>query len=181
MTDPKQKLEARIAQVDQHWKEQRPSELFNRLMVQPVIGEAICALGDTIIDELTDRRRELVALRASALRENAYMWRGHCQIAQQIGLTVAEIARVAVGPTVFDGDDAAVLWAVDQVLTNRRIDPATQCVLGEGGTLSVRIAAKFYDMVASVMHDAEPEPDATPIAGLETAACARAAYTRHTP
>jgi alkylhydroperoxidase family enzyme len=176
MTDPKQKLEARISQVNQHWKSQRPYELFKRLMVQPVIGEAICALGDTIIDELTDRRRELVALRASALRENSYMWRGHCQIAQHIGLTMAEIARVAVGPAVFEGDDAAVLWAVDHVLTDRRIDSAAQRMLGEGGMLSVRIAAKFYDMVASVMHDAEPERGATPIAGLETAARARAAY-----
>jgi hypothetical protein len=181
MIDPKQKLEARISQVNQHWKDQRPYELFKRLMVQPVIGEAICALGDTIIDELTDRRRELVALRASALRENAYMWRGHCQIARHVGLTLAEIVRVAVGPTVFEGDDAAVLWTVDQVLTNRPIDPATQRMLGEGGMLSVRIAAKFYDMVASVMYDAEPEPGATPIAGLETAAHARAVYAGCTP
>jgi alkylhydroperoxidase family enzyme len=180
MTDPKQKLEARISQVNQHWKDQRPYELFKRLMVQPVIGEAVCALGDTIIDELTDRRRELVALRASALLENSYMWRGHCQIAQHIGLTVAEIARVAVGPAVFEGDDAAILWAVDHVLTDRRIDSAAQRMLGEGGMLSVRIAAKFYDMVASVMHDAEPEPGAMPIAGLETAACARAAYAGYT-
>jgi hypothetical protein len=51
MTDPKQKLEARIAQVNQHWKDQRPYELFKRLMVQPVIGEASCALADTIIAE----------------------------------------------------------------------------------------------------------------------------------
>ena len=181
MTDPKQKLEARIAQVHRHWKDQHPYELFKRLMVQPVVGEAICALGDTIVDELPDRRRELVALRASALRENAYMWRGHCQIAQDIGLTVAEIARVAVGPAVFGGDDAAVLWAVDHVLTNRRIDPATERMLGEGGMLSVRIAAKFYDLVASVMHDAEPEPRAKPIAGLETVARARAAYAGCTP
>jgi hypothetical protein len=181
MTDPEQKLEARISQVNQHWKDQRPYELFKRLMVQPVIGEAICALGDTIIAELTDRRRELVALRASALRENAYMWRGHCQIAQHIGLTVVEIARVAVGPTVFEGDDAAVLWAVDHVLTNRRIDPATQRILGEGGMLSVRIAAKFYDMVASVMHDAKPELGSTLITGLETAARARAAHPGCTP
>jgi alkylhydroperoxidase family enzyme len=180
MIDPKQKLEARISQVYQHWKDQRPYELFKRLMVQPVIGEAICALGDTIIDELTDRRRELVALRASALRENSYMWRGHCQIAQHIGLTVAEIARVAVGPAVCEGDDAAILWAVDHVLTDRRIDSVTQRMLGEGGMLSVRIAAKFYDMMASVMHDAEPEPGATPIAGLETAARARAAYAGYT-
>lgn len=147
MTDPMQKLEARIAQVSQPWKDQRPSELFKRLLVQPVIGEAICALGDTIINELTDDRRKLVALRASALRENAYMWRSHCQIAQHIGSTVAENARVAVGPTVFEVDDAAVLWAVDHVLTNRRIDPATQRMLGEG-----------------VMHEPEPEP--TPIARI---------------
>jgi hypothetical protein len=180
MTDPKQKLEARIAQVNQYWQGQRPYELFKRLMVQPVIGEAICALGDTIIDELTDRRRELIALRAGVLRENAYIWRGHCQIALHIGFTVSEIARVTIGPTVFEGDDAAVLRAVDHVLTNRRIDAATERMLGEGGMLSVSIAAKFYDMVASIMHDAEPEPGATPIAGLETAIRARAACAGHT-
>src|SRR5919107_4438267 len=72
MTDPQQKLEARITQVNQHWKDQRPHELFRRIMVQPLIGEAMCALGDTIIDALTHRRYELVALRVGALRENAY-------------------------------------------------------------------------------------------------------------
>ena len=69
-----------------------------------------------------------------------------------------EIACVAVGPTVFEGDDAAVLWAVDHVLTNRRIDPATQRMLGEG-----------------VMHDAEP--GAMPIAGWRS----RSAYAGYTP
>jgi hypothetical protein len=176
MPDPKQKLDARITQVNQYWQDQRPYELFKRLMVHPVIGEAICALGDAIIDELTDRRRELIALRTGALRKNAYIWRGHCQISQRIGLTVSEIAGIAIGPTVFEGDDAAVLRAVDHVLTNGRIDAATQRMLGDGDMLSVSIAAKFYDMVASVMHDAEPEPGATPIAGLETAARARASY-----
>lgn len=51
-------------------------------------------------------------------------------------------------------------------MTDPSIDPATQRMLGD-----------------SVMHDAEPEPepDATPIADLETAARPRAAYAGYTP
>ena len=50
-------------------------------------------------------------------------------------------------------------------------------MLGESGVLSVRITTKFYDTVASIMHDAEPEPGVAPLAGLETPAEARAAST----
>ena len=82
---------------------------------------------------------------------------------------------MTAGPTVFSGHDAAVLWAVDHVLANRPVDPATQRELGAAGVLSVRITTKFYDTVANIMHDAEPEPGVAP-AGLETPARARGVY-----
>jgi alkylhydroperoxidase family enzyme len=173
MTDPAHKLTRRISKGKAKWRDQFPHQLFERLMAEPMIGEAICVLGDTIMSELEDRPRELVALRVSAVRHNLYIWRGHCQIARHLGLTPSEIGRVAVGPTTFTGDDAAVLWTVEHVLANRNVGAATRQALGPARLLTVTTAARFYDLVASVMNDAEPERSATPIDGLQTPAQAR--------
>jgi len=158
------------------WDGRRPRRLFAALEAQPAIGDALCAHGAVLMDEVDHRTRELVALRVSAVRECEYVWAGHVQIAQKFALTPGEIARVAGGPTAFSGRDAAVLWATDHVLARRRIDPVTQRMLGEDGVLSVRISAMFYDTVASIMQDADPEPGAEPVEGLATPAEARGAY-----
>ena len=173
MTDYTHKLARRIAHGKQMWGDQFPFRLFERLMLQPAIGEAICVLGDAVISELDDRARELVALRVSDTRTNLYIWRGHCQIALRLGLTLTDVARVTAGPTALAGDDAAVMWTVDHVLANRPIDAATTQALGHRRLLTVTTAARFYDLVASVMRDAEPEAAATPIEGFATPAQAR--------
>lgn len=165
----------RRARERDEWDGRRPYKLFAALQAQPVIGDALLAQGAVLMDEVDHRTRELIALRVSTVRNCVYVWSGHARLALELALTRTEIARVTVGPTVFAGSDAAVLWAVDHVLTNRPIDPDTQRELGEGGVLSVRITTKFYETVASIMHGAEPEPDVAPV-GLETPALARAAY-----
>jgi AhpD family alkylhydroperoxidase len=166
----------RKAREREEWNGCRPYKLFQALRAQPAIGDALCAQGAVLMDEVDHRTRELVALRVSAVRNCDYVWAGHARFAKELALTCDEIARVAVGPTVFSGRDSAVLWAVDHVLANRRIDAETQRLLGEDVVLSIRIAAKFYETVASIMYDAEPEPDVEPISGLETPAQARGAY-----
>lgn len=173
MTDPEQKLARRISKGKAKWGDQFPHRLFDRLTADPTIGEAICVLGDSVMSALADRPRELVALRVSAMRQNLYIWRGHCQIACHLGLTPSEISRVAVGSTMFTGEDAAVLWTVEHVLANRGVDATTQQALGVARLLAVTTAARFYDLVASVMRDAEPEQSATAIDGLHTPAQAR--------
>ena len=60
MTDLKQKLQARMAEV-KHWRDPRPFALCKRLLAQPVVGAGLCALDDTIVDELTNRPRGLGA------------------------------------------------------------------------------------------------------------------------
>jgi AhpD family alkylhydroperoxidase len=155
------------------WKGLRPIALFERLTLRPRIGNALCALGDAVIDELDRRACELIALRVSAVRDCAYVWLGHCQIALHAGLTVDEITRVAVGPAVFDGRDAAILRAVDDVLGDRRVDAESRCILGDDA-LSVEVAAGFYGSVVRILEGAEPEPDVAPIPGLETPRRARA-------
>lgn len=173
MINPEQKLTLRITEGKAKWGDQFPRRLFEHLMAEPMIGEAICVLGDTVMSQLEDRPRELVALRVSAVRHNLYIWRGHCQIARHLGLTPSEIGRIASGPTAFAGEDAAVLWTAEHVLTNRRVDGAARRALGAERLLTVTTAARFYDLVASVMYDAEPEASATPIDGLQTPARAR--------
>ena len=173
MTDETHKLARRIAHGKQKWGDQFPFRLFERLQLQPEIGEAICVLGDAVMRELDDRPRELVALRVSDARTNLYIWRGHCQIALHLGLTLSDVARVTAGPRAFAGDDAAVMWTVDHVLANRPVDGATKQALGDQRLLTVTTAARFYDLVASVMRDAEPEAAAKPIEGFETPAQAR--------
>ena len=176
MTDSTHKLARRIAQGKQKWGDQFPFRLFERLLLQPEVGEAICVLGDAVTSELDDRARELVALRVSDTRSNLYIWRGHCQIALHLGLMLNDVARVTAGPTAFTGDDAAVMWTVDHVLANRPVDAATKQALGAERVLTVMAAARFYDLVASVMRDVEPEAAATPIEGFATPAQARGAH-----
>lgn len=176
MTNSASHVVNRNAREREEWGGRRPYKLFAALQAQPVLGDALYAQGAVLMDEMDHRTHELVALRVGAVRECAYVWAGHVRIANDLGLTRDEIARIAVGPSVFSGRDAAVLWAVDHVLANRRMDPATQRMLGEDGVLSVRIAAKFYETVASIMKDAEPEPDVMPVGGVETPAVARGSY-----
>jgi alkylhydroperoxidase family enzyme len=156
--------------------DRRPYKLFEKLRPQPAIGDALVALGAVLIDELDHRTRELVALRVSAVRNSVYVWSAHWVLAHELALTCDEIARVTVGPTVFGGHDAAVLWAVDHVLANRPIDSAAQCELGEAVVRGVTAATKFYETVASIMQGAEPEDCVVPIAGIATPAEARGFY-----
>jgi AhpD family alkylhydroperoxidase len=180
MTNMRPQVIDRNARERDEWDGRRPYKFFEELQAQPVIGDALCAQGAVLMDEIDHRMRELIALRVSAVRNCEYVWAGHARLARDLALTREEIARVAVGPTVFNGRDSAVLWAVDHVLANRRIDPVTQRMLGEQGVLAVRIAAKFYDTVASIMQYAEREPDVEPVAGVETPAQARGTYAEMT-
>jgi alkylhydroperoxidase family enzyme len=166
MIDPRKKPE---------WGDEIPEQLLARLAAEPTIGAALRALGDALMAGLDGRTLELVALRVSAVRDNRYVWAGHCAIAltrPHGRLTVEEIARVAAGPQTLSGADAVTVQAVDDLLTLRRLGGATRQALGERA-LAVTIATSFYDMVVTVMRDAAP--DASPIAGLETPALATSA------
>lgn len=167
MSDAASRLSERKAQTRPDWHEQSPDGFFAALESQPIVGDALCALGDGIRTAIDVRTRELVALRVGAVRGCHYVWRGHCHIALHLGLTRHDIARVAVGPQALDGRDRAVLRAVDDALADQRVDAQTRGLLGDDA-LAVTITTGFYDIVTRIMGDAEPEPDAMPIAGLET-------------
>jgi alkylhydroperoxidase family enzyme len=172
MTTPdKPMTEPRAADRPQ-WSGIIPRSLFDRFEAEPVAGAALCGLGDALLGTADGRLLEFVALRSAAARDCLYMWRGHCLIAlrrPQGRLTEDEIARVAAGPEALSGRDAAILRGIDELLHDRCLSPATRSAVG-GEELILTIATLFYEAIATIMRDAEPDERALP--GLETPATA---------
>jgi 3-deoxy-7-phosphoheptulonate synthase len=145
-----------------------PEALFRRLGEERDVGIALLELGRALRDRIDARTFELVALRCAASRKSLYEWRGHCRIAlarDEAGLGEDDIARVALGPGAFEGGDRAVLEAVDELLTHRRLSASTRAAIGDL-ELAVTLAVHFYDTIATVM--AGTSPDAAPVLGLGT-------------
>jgi AhpD family alkylhydroperoxidase len=175
MIDLTQTTPAQATPDGSNWHGMLPTKLLLRLAAQPRLGAALYTVGETLIKEVDRRRLELIALRVSAVRGCQYVWRGHCRIALRLEdgpLTAQDIARVAAGPTALADPDRSIVRAVDDLLDHRVVDRATRERLGEG-LLGLMIGTLFYDTVATLMHGEAPEPDAVPVAGIETPARAR--------
>lgn len=177
--DPQQLLEDRMARERPEWKGRRPLRLIRALEPQPLIGDALCGLGDVLRDALADRLRALVVLRTCAVLETLglYAWVAHCDFALRHALSYWDIACVAVGPTALRGRDATVALAVDQLLDDGRIDAVVHEALGDDA-IAVKVATGAYRTFITVMQDVEPEPDIAPLAGIETPARARETYAK---
>jgi alkylhydroperoxidase family enzyme len=174
MTDDAQLLTRRRAAERPQWSGLVPEALFGRLEAEPIVGDALCELGDALLKNASGRMLEFVALRTSVARDCLYMWRGHCRIALKRPddpLSPDEIARIAA----FAGSDAAVLAAIDELLSAGRLSARTRSAVGDR-ELILTIASLFYDTIAIIMRDAEPDEEA--VAGLETPAAAARAVAR---
>lgn len=158
------------------WKGARPHRFFSRLACEHAIMGAVLALCEALPQTMPRRTLELVALRVSAQLECLYVWQGHCQIALDAELTIAEIAAVAHGPAAFGAPpDAAVLQGVDDLLGYERMSAATRTALGDA-ELAVTVATATYRLVSWLMDGIEPEPGVPPVAGIETPARASASH-----
>lgn len=170
---------ARRRAVDRpEWRGLVPEALFTRLSAEPVVGDALCGLGDALLRTARGRMLEFVALRSSVARGCLYMWRGHCQIALRRTddrITPDDIRRVAAGPAAFSGRDAVFMEAIDDLLGERRLSASSRRAVGDG-ELILTIATLFYETVAIVMRDVAPE--AEPVDGLETPAAAAGSLGR---
>ncbi len=81
--------------------------------------------------QLSERQRELVILRIAHRRACDYEWAQHAWFANDLGMSDDEIARIAEhgDPDAWDDLDAALLTAVDDLLTDARIGDETWAVL----------------------------------------------------
>jgi len=83
--------------------------------------------------ELVQRDCELVILRVAVHMRTWYEWAAHVDRGLTAGLALYEIFRVVQGPDAkeWSAKDSALLAAVDQLITKRRIVPATEKALRE--------------------------------------------------
>lgn len=159
-------MSRQFADAHPQWNGLVPHQLFARLDAEPVVGNALRGLGRALLAELDGRTAEIVALRVAAVRGCAYVWAGHVVIARTRRdgghLTEAEIAGVRGGPDACAEADAALVATIDRLLAR---GPAARV---GAPPLALAAAVFFYDLVCTVMADAEPDAPAVP--GLELTA-----------
>lgn len=80
---------------------------------------------------LSQRQREILILRVSALRKCSYEWVQHVIVGQDVGLTHEEIGRIAWGPDApyWDPLEEALLRAADELIGDGAIGDETWAVL----------------------------------------------------
>ena len=111
-----------------------------------------------LLSKLDPRLRELVILRTGWLAKSEYEWGQHARIARQVGVTDEEIKRVPAGPDDpgWSADDAMVLRATDELVTNYRIsEPTWQALAARFDNrvmIELSLLAGHYVMVAGFLN-----------------------------
>ncbi|WP_436790396.1 carboxymuconolactone decarboxylase family protein [Yinghuangia sp. YIM S10712] len=80
---------------------------------------------------LTERQREILMLRVSAVRKSSYQWAQHLVVARDIGMTDEEIERIAADPDpgFWNPLETALLKATDELLGDGTISDETWAAL----------------------------------------------------
>jgi AhpD family alkylhydroperoxidase len=80
---------------------------------------------------LSPRQRELLVLRVAHLRHCEYEWAQHAVLADDVGLSVAEVDRVASGPDApgWSALERSMLAAVDELIAEAVLSDATWTAL----------------------------------------------------
>ena len=105
------------------------------MLRHPALNEAQTQMGIMLAARgtISPRERELAILRQAWVTGSPYEWGEHVDIGKRLGLTSDEIERIIEGPDApgWSRHDAAILRAVDEMLTGYRIGDATWDALAE--------------------------------------------------
>jgi 4-carboxymuconolactone decarboxylase len=161
----------RFALVDAEGRLNGP---FGPLLVQPELGAAVSALGETIRygTQLTDREREMAILLVATSCRSEFEWYAHARIGRHVGLDDEQLLALAAGDTVAVATDreAAVVQLVATLLDGRPVDDeqytSAHSVLGEVGVFETACLVGYYRLLAGVIDafavgvpdDAGPSP-----------------------
>ncbi len=110
---------------------------------------------------LTERQRELLALRTSALCLSDYEWAQHFSMGRDAGLTDEEISRIAFGPDApfWSDSDRAVLRANDELFHDGIIShdtwDALSVDLDHQQILDLIFTVGSYETLARMMRSVE--------------------------
>ncbi|HUR48863.1 MAG TPA: carboxymuconolactone decarboxylase family protein [Acidimicrobiales bacterium] len=126
--------------------------------------------GKLLVGRLPARDRELLILRTAVNCGSSYEWAHHVRIGLASGLTLPEIERVKERPTDWDGSDAVLLRAADELHESSTISDATWDSLAERydemQLIEVPMVVGHYHLVAYTLNalgvPLEPGADSTP-------------------
>lgn len=151
----------------------RPAHLnlFRTLAHHPSLLRRYMAFGDELLNRglLDDRLRELVILRTAHNCACDYEWTQHVRIALGIGMSHAEIDRVACSPLAgWEEPDRAVLVAADELCRSAGLSDATwdalAAELDEAELIEVLMLVGQYRLLAGVLNSlriaVDPEVEA---------------------
>jgi 4-carboxymuconolactone decarboxylase len=109
---------------------------------------------------LPARDRELLILRTAWNCDSAYEWGQHVRIGHDAGLSDEEIGRIAADPSEasWAPEDAALLRAADQLVSDHRLDEATWAALAQRYDddvkflIEVTLLVGHYAMLAGMLN-----------------------------
>jgi alkylhydroperoxidase family enzyme len=115
---------------------------------------------------LSPRQRELLVLRVATLRGSVYEWEQHRVLAGDVGLSEAEVERIAAGPEAAGWSplDRAMLAAVDELIGTGEIADATWAYLAreldEQQLMDIVFTVGAYEVLALAFRSFGVELDA---------------------
>lgn len=147
----------------------RPKGLnvLGTLAHHPALAQAYYTLNGHLLlaTTLSERQRELLVLRVSAVRKSSYEWAQHVFVGRDVGLTDEEIGRIAYGPDApfWSELDAAMLRAVDELLGPGAITATTWAALttelDTQQILDLICTVGLYETLARIFASLEVEMD----------------------
>jgi 4-carboxymuconolactone decarboxylase len=114
---------------------ERSLNIFGTLAHHPKLLKRWMVFGNHVLAKSTlpARDRELLILRTGWNCRAPYEWGQHVAIARVVGITDAEVERVAAGPDApgWDPFEAALMRAADELHTDQSLSDATYAALAE--------------------------------------------------
>jgi alkylhydroperoxidase family enzyme len=114
---------------------------------------------------LSERQRELLIMRVSAVRKSDYEWAQHLFMARDAGLSDEEVGRIAYGPDApfWSPLEAAMLRAVDELIEDAYISrPTWETLAADLDTrqiLDLICTVGAYDTLARIFKSLELDLD----------------------
>jgi AhpD family alkylhydroperoxidase len=157
-------------------QEGRPKALnaLGVLAHHPALTEAFNTFNGHVLfcSSLSPRDRELLVLRVASIRQCDYEWAQHSVLAQDAGLSVEEIKRVAEGPDAkgWSDHDRVFMRAVDELIGDANLSDVTWGALAdeldEKQILDLVFTVGAYDLLAMAFRSFRIEIDSD-LAGHE--------------
>lgn len=124
-----------------------------------------------VIDTALGRERsEIVILRAAVKTASSYEWSHHIVRARSFGVSDARIAALRGDSDAIAPPDRVLAEAVDQLMDEARIAPATlselNALVGADGVLDLMATVGFYSTLAFILNSFDTEVDADIVAAL---------------